>query len=215
MPIINIPVSVLPGIKEIALLSDKEVRKLYDILRSLPKGSNVGDLKVKLEQYFPGESGTHILETVSSFGYLLIRNDSSTAELAEGITDSYFLQSKDDEALSGQVRERLNDILMSCDFLVPVYEAFRAVWEGNVVMVSHEISNEIILLNDKTYSTPAQGVMVHKLRISTKLNNKGKDHVIVCDSEDLIQLRKEIEKTLLEAEDMKKSYSSFVNLIEL
>ena len=218
MPLINIPESVLPGIKEIGLLSDKEIRKLYDILRSFPKGSTVEDLKEKLEAAFPGETGDQIADTISSFGYLLIRNEGSPKELADEITDSYFLQSKDealDDGLSDQIRERLNDILVSCDFLIPIYEAFRSVWEGNVALINHEISNEIILLNDKTYNKPAQGVMIHKLRISTKLNNKGKDHVIVCDTDDLLQFKKRIEKALLEAEDMKKSYSSFVNLIEL
>lgn len=219
MASIRIPESVLPGIKAIGLLNNKEVSSLNEILRKLPKGANMDDVKLSFESISDSDNSDLIAEAIFSFGYLLVRNENSEGDLSKKLTDSFLLATEGDEvsqSLSEILPERLNDILILADFLIPTFEAYRVVWDNNNVFRSTEISSEIVLLNDKLYQTPASGVILNKLSILMRDKDDVEvKYVMVLDDSDLRSLKDQVEIALQETEQMKRGYSKFINFIKL
>jgi|JI6StandDraft_1071083.scaffolds.fasta_scaffold199265_2 hypothetical protein len=224
MPNINIPAPFIPGIKEIALLSENEFSKVLESLRTVDTENSKESLKNLLKVYLDDEKADSIASSIFSFGYLLIRHAGDQRELATSITESFisFLKSDDEtmdieifEAQSKTTEDRLSDILVLSDFLLPSYEGVRSVFEGNRVLVSSDITSEILLINDRKYKKPATGVIVNKLRLDTRLDDDGAIIVITVDKTDLLELKRQVDKALKESDEMEKSYKEFINFIKL
>lgn len=215
---INIPESVIPGIKAIGLLSEKEINSLYENLRNFPKGVKVDELKKAFSKTLGEEVGDPVSIAIYSFGYLLLNENATTQEISENLKESFLSQVKEDDIaqeLGEIIKERLNDILMLSDFLIPTFEANRLVWDNNTVLLATGISTETLILNDKMYSIPASGIILNKLKIEYKKDDKNRDAVFTLDTNDLVKLKSQIDLALKEVEEIQKQYSSFITFIDL
>lgn len=218
MAFVNIPPSVIPGIKDIGLLKAKQFDKVINSLRKQEKGATIDDVRSGLDDFLDEEISETISEAIYSFGYLLARNQNSDGFLAENLSKAFLRKTEDDEVsqnLGSVIEDRLRDILVLSDFLIPTYEAYRAVYDGNSIVRNTEISTEIILLNDKSYTLPSTGVVMNRLNLSIYEDDGERKATLVLDTTDLENLRDQIDVALRETNEMKRSYNNFVKFITL
>lgn len=216
---INIPPSVVPGIKAIGLLDNQESDLLIETLRGFEKGSSMDLMRESFETFLSQENAELISSAIYSFGYLLVRNENINGDLSENLSKSFLKLTIDDDVSQGlgdKIQERLHDILVLSDFLIPTFEAYRVMWENNTVLKSADFTSEIVLLNDKSYTTPASGVFVNKLNLVLRGSDEGEDSLsVILDTDDLELLKSKIEIVLRENEQMKRAYGQFINFITI
>lgn len=219
-PKIRIPAQHLPGIRYISLLSEDEINLIYETLRQVPKGVNRKGFLQAFTDTLKFDNVQAIAESIFSFGELLRGKGINSEELAKDLTTSFEilqLQHEEDEIEESQksiLQDRLNYILLNCDSLKAIFEAFKIINDSDNILRGTEIlTNVHLLLEDNAPNK--SGFIFHRLKIDFNHDNKLVSKSFTLDTDDLKELKSQIEDALLKEEGTKTDTKGIINFIEL
>ncbi len=155
-----------------------------------------------------------IVQTIVSFGELL-DDEVTHADLPQNLIDS----------ISGNYPDEIKgvDLRVLGSNLFSIFENsknLKLTLKGQTLLLDNEniylkglIVSDIRLIFDKNITdSNRNGVIVHKLHISVRSNNKTKNIFIALDSSDLKQLKEIVERAMLKEDLIKEDYEN-INFI--
>ena len=210
---IEIPSVHLPGIKLISELSEEKINDVYEFLKKQSNGIGIS----KFISSFTGESmDEKIGNAIYSFGQLLAYKDSDIKEISDDLTESY--QELAEDQLSPQqskiLKDRLYNILSLSSFLIVSNEAYRVVETFNSITRTNISSDVRLLFSDNNYKK-RNALLLHKLFIRYRLAGEFESETFYLDNTDLIELKSQIEQSLADEENIRKSNEVILSFIEL
>jgi len=213
---IIIPPKHLNGIKEISLLHEDDIGKIYEILRKVPKGIGHQKFLSFFNEGFEHDHSNEIAEAIFSFGGLITNPKVKYEQLAEDIANS-FAEQEEEEVVEEQrfiLQERLSYILLLCESLKTTFEAFKLVSQAVNIVDETDIQTDINLL----YNDDEQnrfGVIFHKLMISFQEDDAYKMKYFSVDQDDLMKLKLQIDEALIREENIKIKNKDVINFIDI
>lgn len=210
---IEIPSVHLPGIKSISELSEEQIQGVYEFLRKQTNGIGVS----KFISFFSKElKDEGIGGAIYSFGQLLAYRNSDIKEISHNLTESY--QELAEDQLSPEQRKKLEDrlynILSLSNFLIISNEAYHIVSNYNSILRTNLSTDVRLLFSDNDYKKK-NALLLHKLFVRFKFKGEADSEIFYLDNEDLIELKSQIEESLENEENIRKSNEGILDFIEL
>jgi len=216
---LRIPERSLPGIKYISLLNESEINLLYEVLRKLPKGVSFSGFFKILSDEIKIDNISDISHSVFSLGSLLSNTDVSIEKLSADIVEAYEEQQDEDELIKlnkDLLEERIKFIFLNSSSIKLRFEAFDIITNSNKAVVQRtEVSADVRLVFEDDYKI-RHGVIIHTLKIIfNSLEEQDQVQQFILDTDDLQQLKGQIEAALLREENIKNNNQGVINFIEV
>jgi hypothetical protein len=216
MSSIRIPPSVLPGFKKIADLNSEQITHLAKFLKNLKVGFTLDTLVAFLSRELNLSKAQEVAQTIISFSELLEPDDVNFSDLATNLTQSYNEMSNEilDEKVLEALRENLLVIFSNSTNLKITLKAKRLIYENENILSETKIITDIrLIFNNPISNKNRNALLFHKLHISYQHGDTSKDIFMTLDSEDLKQLKTEVERALEKEAVIKEDYNDIFNFI--
>lgn len=210
---IEIPSVHLPGIKSIGELSEEKIQGVYEFLRKQTNGVGVGKFISSFTEELKDED---VGGAIYSFGQLLAYKNSDIKEISQNLTESYQELSKDElvPEQSKKLEDRLYNILSLSSFLIISNEAYHIVSNYNSI-IRTDISTDVrLLFGDNDYKKK-NALLLHKLFIKFRFKGESDSEIFYLDNDDLLELKSQIEESLENEGNIRKSNEGILDFIEL
>lgn len=215
MASISIPEVHLPGIKLISELPEDQIQKIYAFLKNIKNATGIERFSQNFEEAFKDKSLQPIPQAIFSFGQLMSYPDYDPKVTAFELAESYQeLANYPLEEIENKIlEERLNNILVNSTFLINTNEAYSIIAEFKSVTRSR-ISTDVRLLFNESNYTNRNAILFHKLKIRFIENGSPSTDIFYLDSQDLKDLKSQIEESLTNEENIRRSNEGILSFIE-
>jgi hypothetical protein len=159
-----------------------------------------------------------LTSTLYSLGGPLVLDDSNLKQLSANLTDSLKELSKKKltSKMLNKFQQRLNILFANCENLKITFKAFSLCYENDKVYKQGRIFTDIrIIFNTDLKDAQRNAVILHQLKIEFEKNEEQNNMFLSLDSDDLLNLREQIERALEKEKQIKNSYGETVNIIEI
>jgi len=216
MSTINIPSVHLPGIKILTELSEDKIQLIYEFLKNIPAPLGVNRFISSFSEALGGEEFEPVADAIYSFGQLLSYKDYDEKLIADDLTESYqelaSIELPDYE--KGILNERLFRILSNSGFLVVTTQAYNIGYEISALTKSTITSDIRLLFGHNDYKTK-NALLLYKMILKFRSKGQTESQTFYLDRNDLLDLKSEIEESLLNDEKIRNENKGVLNFIEL
>ncbi len=213
---IKIPNIHLPGIKLISEISDEKIQTIYDVLKKQVNGIGINKFISIFNDTLKDETLEPIAGAIFSFGQLLSYNDLDFKDIAHNLTESYqeLANDKLSPEQSSLLEDRLNTILSNSTFLIVTNEAYNLFSDLNSTLRTKVSTDVRLLFNNSDYEN-RNAVLLHKMMIRFSHKGETDTQIFYLDNDDLIELKSQIEQSLLDEENIRKNNEGVLNFLEI
>lgn len=204
---VTIPQGSVPGFKVLADLSEESFSAVLGAVKTIP----VGALPTSYRKTFrvpniPTGDMDALGRMVFSFGSLMSQYDNKLVVTPADLLDSYLEQTKQslDDTAKGILRDRLGKVLSASINLSVTYKA-TALLNANIVLQDLKIYSDVrfVFEDEELTRLGEYSVLFHNLSIDYGHGDETKNLSITVDGEQLLELRKTIDRAIKKEELMR------------
>lgn len=213
---ISIPKQVIPGFELIASLKESNVKAISDYLSNIPLNTKFKDIGLYFESIVGSENSALLLKTINSLSELVDdKFDSATVEtIVKNLVESYFeITNFDNKELVSSLEKNLFVIISNYGNLKSIINCRDLAFENENVFKTSKIITDIRLSFTNIMNDKKSGIVLQKLQVEYISNSKQKTIYLTLDSEDLNNLKLQINEAIQRDEKLKEDYQGFLNLI--
>jgi len=213
----RIPEEVIPGFDYISKLNEPQVKLLASIIKNVHVGIGIIEFEelLRLKAKVSSTEIESLARTLYSFGGLLEDEKISAQEFAKEITDSYVNQ-VDKKVDSKTLKKNIIQLLSNYEKLVLTFKAMNLLSENdNIFRKSKIVSDVRLIFNENMANKDRNAVLVHRMKIDYSRNNNDKEFFFSLDTNDLEQLKKQIDRALEKTKQIKNSYGKTITFVEI
>jgi hypothetical protein len=220
MPTYRIPDRLKKGFKIIHGMTLDEVTRISEFMPHIPIGSGPKKIAKELESKFHEiEDLKEVAEVISSFGSLLVE-EISISEISIDMAKSFSKENKDiNTEDSKNLEKKLQIILKASENIkIGVKAVYLQAENDNIFKEARIITDIRHVFKDKENFKEENlriGLILHQLRISIQHNDDSQNIFISLDSNDLIALRRQIERAIDKEKEMKSYFGDKISFIQL
>ena len=215
MALLRIPDRYVGGLAKFFKLSDEDSEKLFASIERIPICSKprnaIKDAVAELSTLPQGDVES-IADAVMSLFSIWNYEFKSSSELAQEVVEAIDVHSSEELKFSQDIRSKITPRLIRLFSMsaiaVSVKASARRVDYDNVFSYAR-ISSDIRPVFDlNANDRPRVAVLAHSLNIHYLHESDHKDFYIALDDEDLLSLKKHVERAILKAENLKSFLKS-------
>lgn len=213
-----IPDVFLPGFEELIKLDESNFKKAVKLLKKMPIGIHSKTFRESLKKEIKITNIDELTSTLYSLGGLLVIDDSNINQLSADLTVSLKELSKIKltSKMLNKFQERLKILFVNCENLKITFKAFSLCFENDKVYKQGRIFTDIrIIFNNDLKDTHRNAVILHQLKIEFEKNEEQNNLFLALDSDDLLNLKEQIERAIEKEKQIKSSYGETVNIIDI
>jgi len=215
----RIPDRLKKGFKGLQKISVDEVEKIASVVREIPTGSGPKKFSEILRGKFQTENIESIAEVVHSFGSLLAEEipiDQIISDLVKSLIDS---KGEFDLKDSDYFEKKLQILFKASENILIGTKALFLQGENSFIFKDARIVTDVRhIFNSK--KTLIEGdakfaLIVHQLRITTLHNNGKRDFFMSLDSQDLLEIKRLVDRALEKQKLIENNYKGTVHFIDI
>ena len=159
-----------------------------------------------------------ISSTIFSLGNILNTLELPIEEFASELTNSY----SDIKELKLNVHDkkhlenRVLLVLKNIGSLKLTFKALSLLRENNQNLTeSHIITDIRLVFQEQIENRERHAVIIHKLKLEFRKDNENKEFFLALDNNDLVKLKRQIERALEKEELIKQDYQNTISFIDI
>lgn len=215
---IQIPNQFIPGFENLFNLSEDDFLKLIQELNLIPIGIGPKKFVEILVSKFESSQIISISSTIFSLGNILNTLELPIEEFASELTNSY----SDIKELKLNVHDkkhlenRVLLVLKNIGSLKLTFKALSLLRENNQNLTeSHIITDIRLVFQEQIENRERHAVIIHKLKLEFRKDNENKEFFLALDNNDLVKLKRQIERALEKEELIKQDYQNTISFIDI
>lgn len=225
MPNYRIPEKFIHGFIGLASLSNEQFGSLLQSLQSLRKGASPKEVTDRIgESIKDVPNNSKIARSIFSLGSVLNSNEIESVKLfAQEFADFVFDVSKKDFNLELSTESKLKlpqylqGIIEHSFVIKNSYKAITIITDNHAIFREAKVYSDIrLVFNDDIYDSDRIAVIVNQLKIEYNVNGENNNIFFSLDENDLISLKKSIERALEKNSIIKADYAQikFMNVAD-
>ncbi|UOB19374.1 hypothetical protein [Abyssalbus ytuae] len=212
----RIPENFIPGFKQMLSLPLEDVKKIGDIVMSIPAGTGPEKFEILLNSKFEQADISSLSTTIYSFGSILLYSEYGIEEISDKLTDS-LTEDIEDEIDHSDTKSKLEILLANSTNLISTFKAIDLISDNDLNYRNSRIFSDIRLLFGEDIEENLEGrkaVIIHKLKIESSRNAEPESFYFSLDSNDLVKLKETINRAINKDIQIKSDYSN-IEFIEV
>jgi|SRR5690606_23121355 len=215
---LTIPDELIIGFKNIEELSETAFDKIIELVKGLSDDFSSKNFANAINATI-GNSDSRIAEVLLSL-VPLVTDNSSKADIAEELVNSY-RNKREGESFNDKILlERLQVIFENNDQVVVMYKINKLIAENANTYRESDIITDLRLVFNEPPNIPKENqrrtaIIIHRLKMGYFKSGNYKEVFFSLDRNDLVSLKSVIERALLKEDCIKSDYSSSIDIYNI
>ncbi len=216
MATIRIPENVYPGFTLISILSDKQIDKIIDFLKSMSIGIKYDEVADYFDNIIGEQSGKELLKTILSFSEIADDDDDDYINIVDNLIKSFIDLSNTTFNVKEkkQLKKNLLSIFKNYDSINKTIKSKQLAFENENNLSGFKLFTDMRLVFDKDLKSKERiGIVIHKLKLEYLKNVEENEIHLSLDIKDLKKLKIEIEKAIEKDQLIREDYKEVLKYI--